>query len=425
MVPDRNQQDCAVPPQLFRGQEVKGPTTRLDYPASKSSTLDLHITWPKGKNSLDGWTADIIEPLGGRPISTEVKLGSPFDAGYEILDYRVPLVYSTVSLIVPVPEQVESAVDLVRLKPPEGAAIPTIVIDRSALGLLSSSVTIDGFTRYPDPVTVTGQLASADDGRPLVGSITVIATQIAGVDEGILATFQRTVQVPADGDGIFSIDMPPGKYRVYAVPDFGSRTASEDELSALETEWEVAAGTSPQSGKLLELQPSNIVRGRSSLEGAEVRIAASLHSDLPFIEAIGKGDFVPRERNGLVESGRFALSVDAGRLDISVRPPESLGFAWFVQPGVKITQDYDLGGVQAKAPSALRGTTTGQFAGLDAVTTRPIAACSVRAYAYLDEDFAYTRDKASAVSVVQVAETRSDESGAFRLLVPSSLAAPN
>jgi hypothetical protein len=228
----------------------------------------------------------------------------------------------------------------------------------------------------------------------------------------MLATFQRTVDVSEESDGIFSIEMPPGKYRVYAVPDFRNGPSSEGELSALETEWEVALGKSPQAGKLLELRASNLVQGRSLLEGAEVRIAATLQSALPFVQAIGEGGFVPRERNALVDSGRFALSVDAGRLD-----------AWFVKPGVEVTQDYDLGGVPAKIPSALRGTTTGQFEGLDAVTTRPVAACSVRAYAYLDKDFVYTRDKDSAVSVVQVAETRSDESGAFRLLVPSSLAA--
>jgi hypothetical protein len=423
MVPDRRQQGCVVPPQLFRAQDVRAPTTTLDYQASKSSVLELRITWPKSEKSLDGWTADIIEPLGGKPISTEVKLGAAFDAGFGTVDYNVKLFYSTVSLLVPVPEAVASAADLVRLRPPEGAALPTIVLDRSALGLLSSTVSIDGFTRYPDPVTVTGQLASASDGRPLLGSVTVVATRIASVDEGMLATFQRTVDVPEESDGIFSIEMPPGKYRVYAVPDFRNGPSSEGELSALETEWEVALGKSPQAGKLLELRASNLVQGRSLLEGAEVRIAATLQSALPFVQAIGEGGFVPRERNALVDSGRFALSVDAGRLDISLRPAEALGFAWFVKPGVEVTQDYDLGGVPAKIPSALRGTTTGQFEGLDAVTTRPVAACSVRAYAYLDKDFVYTRDKDSAVSVVQVAETRSDESGAFRLLVPSSLAA--
>jgi hypothetical protein len=119
------------------------------------------------------------------------------------------------------------------------------------------------------------------------------------------------------------------------------------------------------------------------------------------------------------------VNVDPGKFDVSMRPPASSGYAWFVKPGVDTTDGpQDLGVVGRKAPSALRGTTTGLFVEGKAVSTKAIGSCSVRAYAYLDKDLAYTRDDAAAVSVVQVAETRSDENGAFRLLVPSSLAAP-
>jgi hypothetical protein len=214
------------------------------------------------------------------------------------------------------------------------------------------------------------------------------------------------------------------------VPDFSDDGAGiEASLSALETRWEIAPGSSLQAGKLLELPRSSVITGRSSFEGAEVRVAASPQSVLPFQQALGAVPFVPRGRNALVHSERFAVSVDPGRLDLSVRAPETLGFAWFVKPGIEIAnEDRDLGPVALEVPSVLRGTTTGLFDDRDQVTrepvvlTKPVGACSVRAYAYLDEDSAYTRDAASAVSVIQVAETRSDESGAFRLLVPSKLA---
>jgi hypothetical protein len=52
----------------------------------------------------------------------------------------------------------------------------------------------------------------------------------------------------------------------------------------------------------------------------------------------------------------------------------------------------------------------------------PASAATIRAYAYLDKDLAYTRDPAQAHTVVQVAETRADEQGAYRLLIPPSLA---
>jgi hypothetical protein len=432
IVPDRGQTGCVVPPQLFRGEEISAPTKLLDYKASHSPPLELSITWPKGARTLDGWTVDIIEPIGGKPISTEVTLGDAFDADptFTTVEYRLKLVYSTVSRLgtLPLPEDVKWAHDLVRLRPPEGEATPTIVFDRSGLGLLSKSANITGFTRYPSPVTVEGQLASAEDGRPLIGAVTVVSTAISGIDEGITASFQRSVQLDAQDNGIFSIELPPGAYRVHAVADPRSDggVAGAGSLAALVTTWEVAAGVKLQAGKLLELPRSSYVSGRSRFEGAEVRIAASPQNELPFLEALGRGEFTPRGRNGLVESGRFAIGVDPGLLDIWVRPPEELGFGWYVEPGVEIAgEDYDVGAVPLRGPSVLRGTTIGQFVERsDVVVTRPVAACSVRAYAYLDKDSVYTRNADSAVSVVQVAETRSDESGAFRLLVPPRLDAP-
>lgn len=428
MVPNRAQQDCFVPPQLFRNQKISGKTP-LEYAASESKQLTLQLHWPKGARTLDGWVADVIEPLGGRPISTSVTLGSPSERATEVV-YTVPLIYSTVRDLSGTLEPVEFAADLVRLQPPTGVAAPTIFFDRTAISLLSDSMpSVVGFTRYPDPVRVEGQLARADDGAPLVGSVTVVSTRVAGVDSGIFASFQATVEVTAKDQGIFAVDLPPGEYRVHAVPATGvdGTLPGEGSLSALETQWEVAADTAFQAGKLLELSAATVVTGQSSFEGAEVRIAPSPRSVLPFQKAFGGAPFIPRGRNALVESRRFAVSVDPGRFDVSVVGPESLGFAWFVRPGVEVSGGpRDLGDVNLMSPSALRGTTTGLFPDTrgTALVTRAIGSCSVRAYAYLDKDLSYTRDADSAVSVVQVAETRSDETGAFRLLVPSSLAAP-
>jgi hypothetical protein len=97
-----------------------------------------------------------------------------------------------------------------------------------------------------------------------------------------------------------------------------------------------------------------------------------------------------------------------------------LGFAWFVRPGVQVGErNLDLGRVSLPSPSLLSGTAR------VLVDSKEVALSSaaIRAYAYLDKDLAYTRDAKQAVSVVQVADTRADENGAFRLLVPSRIAA--
>ena len=427
VVPPRGQQDCVVPPQLFRRQKIETDNTQLDYPAAIAATLNVHLMWPRSELSLDGWVADVIEPLDGRTISSSVLLTEPAIVGDE-LEYVIPLVYSTVTEINPAKGEGKTPGDLVRLRPPEGAALPTILFDREALRLLAEDEPrIKGFTRYPAPVTVMGQLARKDDGSPISGQVKLVSTAITGVDPGVFASFQTTVSVAENG--MFSVELPPGKYRVLALPD---DARSSEGLAALETEWEIRGMVSPQAGKLLELSEGHQIRGASSFGGALVSASPTPRPVLPFEQAFGAAPFMPRSRSGSVgtEDGTFALSVDAGRFDVSVRVPESLGYAWYVRPGVVVGEESrDLGRLAAVVPSLVRGTTTAISAELDRETkqflpvARSLPHASVRAYAYLDADFAYTRDPAAAVSVVQVAETRSDENGDFRLLVPSSLAA--
>ena len=92
-----------------------------------------------------------------------------------------------------------------------------------------------------------------------------------------------------------------------------------------------------------------------------------------------------------------------------------------MRPGVQVgEQNVDLGLVTLPTPSVLSGEARVSLGGSDVL----LGSAAIRAYAYLDKNLAYTRDAKQAVSVVQVAETRADENGAFRLLVPSSIVAP-
>lgn len=423
VAPPRGQQGCAVPPQLFRNQRIEGEVT-LAYSVSAGSSLALKLRWPKASPPLSGWIADVIEPLGGHSISTEVTLGAAADESATNAAYDVALVYSTVTQLAGAAPQ--AANDLVRLRPPEGLVAPTIFLDRSALGLFQADKTapveITRFTRFPSAVRVEGQVVRRDDGRPTRGYVSLVSTEIFGVDPGIFASFQTTLQI-AD-DGVLALDMPPGKYRVYAVPPMAEGLGPvEGALSALEARWEVPADVAFQAGKLLELPSISAIAGQSSFQGAEVRVQASPQSVLPFEEVFGAAAFTPRASSGLVDpGGRFVVQVDPGRFDVSLRAPESLGFGWYVHPGVDVGGTaQDLGRVQLPRPSVVTGTASIAAAG---GATTSIASALIRAYAYLDKDLAYTSDVTRAVSVIQVAETRADEMGAFRLLLPSSIAAP-
>lgn len=448
VAPPRGQTGCVVPPQLYRAQPIPPPDTAgrlndevllapevvvqsqvtLETVCDPSSMFEnaicLRIKWPKANPTLDGWLADIIEPLGGKAISTEFTLGNalhdPEDKSSTV-EYAVPLIYSKV--IDGPAQKVEEEPHLVRLRPPAGVIAPTILLDRAALGLSDKySAVLDDFTELPAPVRVEGQLTRRSDGKPVEGSVTLVSSQIFGVNAGIFPSFQTTVGVEADG--IFQVDLPPGSYRVHAVPPTGDYAGSEGSaLAALVSDWEVPADVRFQAGKLLELPAIPSIVGQSSFPGAQVEVQAAPQKVSPFDVAFGEAAFVPRANSALVdERGRFQVQVDPGSFDISVRAPEKLGFAWFVRPSVQVQDtDLDLGRVQAQPPSVVTGTAS---VAVDSTSAVAVPSALLRAYAYLDEDRAYTRDPSRAVSVIQVAETRTDEQGAFRLLLPSSIAAP-
>jgi len=420
--------DCLAPPQLYRAFPigVKENSQELStylFSISGASWLDLRIFWPESSSALDGWTADIIEPIGGRAISTEVELRNAKAALDKKVEYAARLLYSSV-VDMSGDASVKAASELLRLRPPSGVVAPTVFLFRSVLALLQKKkedpIELTVFNKYPAPVTVKGQLVRASDGTPVEGLVTLVSTMIQGMDDGVFGSYQTTVKVAKDGN--IDVQLPPGSYRVQAIPPMPpGALGPTDSLAVAVTTWEVPLGSATQFGKLIELPTVAQVTGQSRVAGAQVQAVPSPQDVLPFEDAIGRGDFAPRSTAALVDdAGRFTLNVDPGRFDVTIQTAEELGFGWFVRPGVSLgTKNEDLGRLQSPTPSILSGSI---FVRPD--TTHPLASANVRAYAYLDKDLRYTRDPKLAESVIQVAETRADVNGSYRLLLPSTIAAP-
>lgn len=414
-----------IPPQLYRNfplgvGENTGSNGVAPFQLSNISTLRLVVRWPHG-STLDGWTADIIEPSGGNPISNQVVLGNstPVGGGTAV-DYRVPLAYSKV--LGSTGSDSESSGDLLRLRPPTGGVeAPTILLDRTRLGLLQTDpnedVRLTAFTRLPNAVSVHGQLLRRATGTSAAGRVTFISTEIYGVDAGIFATYETVVEPGANG--LISVSLPPGKYRVRGEPPLQSDLPAEERLAATETTWDVPADLPIQFGKVVELPPIPDLSGRTNVPGATVRAVPSARNVSPFDAAFGNRPLLPRASSGLVnERGSFALDVDPGLFDVSVQAPEELGFGWFVRPGVEMTnQAQDLGFLSLPLPSVLSGNASVRLESGSVA----LSSAAIRAYVYLNKDLAYTREPAEAVAVVQVAETRADSAGRFRLLLPESI----
>jgi hypothetical protein len=420
---------CRVPPQLFR-RELIDKETVLDYPAAPTTSLELKVVFPQSAGDLDGWEMEIIEPLSGNPLSSTGVLANPAlvplpkDTG-KGFEYLVSLAYSGVNERGNAEVAVDGANDLIRLRPPHGLVAPTIFFDRTGVGLFAQqgqddAAEISNFTKLPSPVTIEGQMTTRDEREPTPGRIDLVSTEIFGVDAGIFASFKTSVAV--DARGFFRVSIPPGKYRVWGVPSQAGGLAG-GELSSYEAAWDVSADAPFQAGRLLELPRRTEVRGQTSLPSAEIQAVASPQTILPFDQVFGAAAFIPRATPGLVDAaGRFVVEADPGSFDISLRPPESSGFAWFVRPGFEVqlgSPQQQLGGLAPQQPSLF----TGSIVVGEGSTPPTVPLALIRAYAYLDENLAYTGDPMAARSVIQVAQTRTDEQGGFRLLVPAALGA--
>jgi hypothetical protein len=392
------------------------PDEAIDFSLSAISRLNLLLTWANADQSLEGWTVDIIEPAGGNRISTEVVLGQADAAAHT---YTIPLVYSAVLGSGNV--GADSSGDLVRLRPPANLVAPTIMLDRTALGLLQSDpaaeVRLSAFTHYPVSVEVFGQLVRSDKGTSVPGNVTLVSTEIYGVDPGVFATFQTRVAV--ESGGLFKVSLPPGKYRIHGEPLLPLTPESDGILSAAETIWDIPANAPTQYGKALELPLVTELSGHAQVVGAQVRAVPSPLVTSPFLAAFGDIPFSPRSSSDVVdERGNFVLPVDPGHFDITLQAPEELGFGWFVRPGVQVGErNVELGVLSLPWPWRLSGTASITIDG----QSQPLASSAIRAYAYLDKNLAYTRDPEQAVSAIEVAETRADDQGRYQLLLPASI----
>lgn len=412
---------CPLVPKLIRRVRVDPGIVKMPLSLGSPSRLELTIKWPgpSGTRSLDGWTVDIIEPASGQVISTNTKLGEPFFGSYDAMLYYWPIA-----------DPAQAGRELVRLSPGSTEDAPTILLERASLELFDKGQgIIDQLDVLPEAVTFDARVERSSTSVPVAATVSLIATSIDSLEPGTLASFRRDVQT--DSMGRFHVKLLPGKYRVIAVPSIVSGAA------ATETTLEVAAAPAYQAGQVIEVPPltriDGTVRGptKTFIAGASVHASATASSTNASLldEALGAGPFIPRVSSCTAHTdsctpvtdagGHFTIDADPGLFDLSVRPPDSSGFAWLVRPNISVqNQALNLGTLSMPLPVAYSGTVSSAESG-------PIAGALIRAYVFVGPN-GYATDPGVADSlhpaaVLQVAESRASEDGTFELRVPAHL----
>jgi hypothetical protein len=113
-------------------------------------------------------------------------------------------------------------------------------------------------------------------------------------------------------------------------------------------------------------------------------------------------------------NGDFELLADPGVFHVAARPESSTGFAWSVLLGVDLAEMSDVGSVRLPLPLVMTGILTSQDTG------GLVPNALMRIYALLKEGKPVSSIE-DADQVVAVGETRANDEGRFRLLIPSTL----
>jgi hypothetical protein len=446
--PTTPESNCKIPPWLLLRQRIdtSGP---FEIKLSKPFALRVPVHWSTA--TLDNFTVELLDSVSGRVLSTTATLGAPGVDSDGRAFYTADLAYSQVLERNSMNELVvsEASYGLVRVSPPDGTVAPTIMGDASAIGLTPSN---EGglllSAALPPPVVVEAQTGQVGTTTPIPAIVTVTATRLEGMDQGLYASFVRTYEVAdkdkvnADGHvvtraGTFTATLPPGDYVVDSIPKLSTLPCGAGGcpvLAARRDFWDVGVSPQLQAGKLIQFQRAPTVRGRAvstsgkPITGAAVRLLSSQIGSAPdaWNQTDREGNPVPFSTAGVVDSrGAFELNADPGTFHLLVQADPTTRFGWYLRPEFKVdVRDQELSVGTLTVPLARRHTGR-VLVDSKATEDRPaLANALIRAYVSITREGEYSASLAEGGGVVQVAETRTNDRGEFELLIPASLDSP-
>lgn len=414
---------CELPPVLVRDVGmVAGRSLTLAWPSPKSITLDVQVqaSAVASGSDLNGWQLDIIDPIQGRVLAIPVTLGAnTVDAkDSSLLDYKASVSYNP---ILSADSSPPVGTELIRLQPPKGNAQPTYYVSMSGLNLFAGSNEAPlPINAVPTAVSINGRVETADQALPLQAPIAFLSTGFSVSNGGIWADYTASTQ--SDANGQFNVSLPAGQYRVLVVPPGDGKHA------VLDTQWTVQSAPSNQAGRLLQVPVYSQVQGHiaSSLPSSQsATIEATPTNGLLVdkstqIVALRNSSSGARSASVIFQpqSNSFALPVDMGRFDFSLR---STSLPWIISPGKDVVSGTNtlsdwIFPLPVPWAGSLNVPTSSNSAPSGSVQ---IPGAVIRVYALRDDTGAVANDPKKASTIVQIGESRSEADGTFQLELPN------
>jgi hypothetical protein len=386
----------APPPYLIRGLEIGSDTGQINIALPEPKTLSGSVDGSAALG-VDDWTVGLLDRVTAQLISTEVVLvqdglGVPslFDVSF----------HPTKVVTAETDEHPSAGFPYVRVRAPEDQGYsPSMVGGLEELDLDGNyevALTLGDLSKAVD---VKATVLSTDASEGVAATVTFEADFEKGLQ------YQRTLTTELDGSFHTSLITAsaelPGQYQCFARP---IDDASPEAIGTVN--WQINPGED-FVGHTMVLPLRALVSGTVVTAGGE-----AVEAQVTAAQSTHNGDPIsPRAVQGVVSGGALELHLDPGTFDLAIKPAAGSGFPWLVTSQLEIVDDkaVALGQLEVPNPIVLQGRLVD--AGGNPVPLAPMTAW----LPILDEE-------SSTSTVVQVAQTVSDETGAYTLFLPPSLA---
>jgi hypothetical protein len=428
---DRDEQDpndpnraCRLPPVLLSNHDISGSSVTVNVTVGAPVELTGFVTGLSANVSLTGWTIELVENGGGRPISTSQTFGKRALGDTSSAHWGDPEADGGTTPAPPAPFALAywpelAGQALIRLSPPADAvAMPT------ALWLLDA-VDLDGDHHVgldlsalsaAEPVDLSGSVLDESSGGGVGANVTIQSQELLGGEFGGNVAYRSTAD--AGSSGQFDLSLLPGTYKVIAVPG-GAPTEAITEAT-----WKINQNDLG-GGRTILLNPKGSLVGSvlTPSGAAAFRVPSTLQPSaspaLSYLdEVLSTYDLLPTTATALADdAGAFAIPVDPGVFDLSLRPEDSSGYPWLVRARVTIQPSTeptvaDLGALSLSNPVLLQGQVRSSGGGA-------LPGAVVRAWLPVPAD--PSGSAGARPTVIQIARAMSDGSGGYQLYLPASI----
>jgi hypothetical protein len=390
---------AAPPPLLLPARRIDRDHPLEIAPLEPPSRLAVSIAVPNLPD-IESWVFELAEPAEGRLISDSQPLPKPVD-GEVHLEAR----YSWFE---------GAGAPILRLRPPEGSAAPTVywrldVVDLSGTQDVKLSVSDLDVA----PLDVQGQVLDAAQ-RPVVGAaVTIQSVKLSG---SVARNGSYKLSTQTDTTGGFRAKLIPGRYSVVARP---ATSGGQSAISV--AEWDIKAGDLC-CGRTLELPSLTRLEGVAvtasgqPMAGATVLLGPSMPKPTAYLVDALDAAFLPRQTSALADDrGAFSVPADPGSFDVSVRPSQDdSGFPWVVRSRLTVqgqAPTSDLGVLTVAFPAVLTGVVVGPDG-------QAVSGATVRAWLPVADS---SSSNGFLGTVVQIGETTTGDDGGYGLALPPSL----